>query len=95
MEITDSRILRDEKSGHVTQIEVDTREASVTEDKVPLYDLFALFYKQDEIVGVATGMGQHEYINEPDVMRYVSWIDDYDRYEIVVVNQYVRPLFDR
>ena len=95
VEITDSRVIRDERFGRVTQIEVDTKATDALDDKWDSYDLFAIFYKQDKIVGVATGNGKLESIGEPDVMTYVSRTNDYDRYEVVVVNSYKGPFYDR
>lgn len=95
VEITDSRVIREEPSGLVKEIEVDTKALDLSENKWPNYDLFAIFYLQDEMVGVATGLGSMETIDQPDVMSYVSEIRDYDHYDIVVVNKYKTPLHDR
>ena len=89
-----SRVIRDDSTGKVKTIEVDTRLADLA-DKNSGYDLRAIFYKQGEIIGVATGYGDTGNINQPDVMTDVSDIGEYDNYEIFVVNNYQRPIFDR
>ena len=94
VEVTGSRVIRDDSTGKVKTIEVDTRLADLA-DKNSGYDLRAIFYKQGEIIGVAMGYGDREDVDRPDVMTEVSDIGEYDNYEIFVVNNYQRPIFDR
>ena len=94
VEVTGSRVIRDDSTGKVKTIEVDTRLADLA-DKNSGYDLRAIFYKQGEIIGVAMGHGDREDVDQPDVMTEVSDIGEYDNYEIFVVNNYQRPIFDR
>lgn len=94
VEVTGSRVIRDDSTGKVKTIEVDTRLADLA-DKNSGYDLRAILYKQGEIIGVAMGYGDREDVDQPDVMTEVSDIGEYDNYEIFVVSNYQRPIFDR
>ena len=91
VEVTDSRVIRDEKTGKVKGLEADTRVLDLT-DKSDYYELYALFYKQGGIAGVARGVGYLEDIDQPDSMEFVSDIGEYDNFEIIVVNHYKLPI---
>lgn len=91
VEVTGSRVIKDDSTGKVKTIEVDTRLAD-PEGKYASYDLRAIFYKQGEIIGVATGYGETGDTDQPDVMADVSDIGEYDNYEIIVVNKYLPPI---
>ncbi|MBO4627582.1 MAG: hypothetical protein J5645_06375 [Lachnospiraceae bacterium] len=95
VEVTDSRVIKDESTGKVKAVEVDAKPADLADNKDSYYDLYALFYLQGKIVGVATGYGSVEDIDQPDIMQYVSEIKEYDRCEVIVVNRYSLPIYSR
>lgn len=90
-EVVDSQVVKDETTGKVKEILVNVKTDYPPEpftekgdELYVYYELYAVFYKQDEIVGVAKGSGDLGSLDEPDVMSYVSDISDYDRYEVYI-----------
>ena len=91
VKIKDSQVVKDETTGLVKEIlvNVDVSQPSEPssswgEDLYVDYDLYAVFYKNNEIVGVATGVtwwGRER----PETMPYVSKISDFDRYEVYAI----------